>query len=170
MSEKIIEATEVELLYKHVTEWTPGYDIRPKNPGDKNYGIHGAELKFVLIGPKGAIQFQIYTNWMPRSARHRERSGPYCLVEPMAADLGYHSFEPRHEDQRPMSESCEYLDGKPCYYDGSGLNAQDPFDILCEDGDEAMWAFLERYYEATFNGAEYPPEAGRAWKEQMQHA
>jgi hypothetical protein len=158
--------SESTATYRRLTQWTPGYDKRPKNPDEPNYGIHGANLRFVLIGEKGAIQFLVYTNWMPRSARQRERAGPYCLVEPMPADLGYHSLEPRYEGQSPMSD-CEYLDGKPCFYDGSGLNAQDPFDILCEEGEEALWTFLERYYEATFNNAEYPPEAGRAWNERL---
>lgn len=30
-------------------------------------------------------------------------------------------------------ENCPYLDGKPCYYDGSGLNAEPVFDILVKD-------------------------------------
>jgi hypothetical protein len=68
-----------------------------------------------------------------------------------------------YEDQRDRGD-CAYLDGRPCYYDGSGLNAEDAFDVFTDEGEEALWTFLERYYEATFNDAEYPPELGRHWK------
>lgn len=45
---------------------------------------------------------------------------------------------------------CEYLNGKPCYYDGSSLNAEKYMDILISQGDEALWEALEKYYCETF--------------------
>jgi hypothetical protein len=47
-------------------------------------------------------------------------------------------------------EPCRYLDGKPCYYDGSSLNAERIFDVLTAEGDEGVWRELEAYYHATF--------------------
>ena len=41
----------------------PAYDKRNIDP-KKNYGgIHGCEMRFVLKGECGAVQFVLYTNW-----------------------------------------------------------------------------------------------------------
>jgi hypothetical protein len=42
------------------------------------------------------------------------------------------------------------LDGSPCFYDGSGLNAAGVFALLVMEGSEAVWERLERYYRSTF--------------------
>ena len=39
----------------------PAYDRR--NDPKWNFGIHGVEMCFYLIGTEGAIQFVVYTNW-----------------------------------------------------------------------------------------------------------
>ena len=133
-------------------EWVPGFDKRSDNPAT-NYGIHGAECKFLVQGPKGVVQFVIYTNWMPRSCRIAWNAHkPAHLLQPMAADLGYHSYNPIYPDQEPMTDECQYLGGR-CYYDGSSLNAEPLLDLLIEEGDGAVWARLEAKYHQTF-GAE----------------
>lgn len=154
--------------YQRITKWTRGYDKR-----SEGYSCHGVEVRFIVIGAKGAVQFVLYTNWMPSHMRHqgsRLDRVQRCLAEPMPCDLGYHSPTPMYEDQTAVSETCEYLGGAPCYYDGSSLNAEDPFDVLTDDGEDALWKFLELFYEATFNGANYPPELGRRWKAQTTSA
>jgi hypothetical protein len=166
-------ANEIKATYRHEFRIFPGYDKRDPNPS-KNYGIHGVEMKWFVIGDKGAVQFVLSTSWYPSNVR-RERGYDHgtglverCLVTPMPTDLGYHSPVPMHEGQTSISETCEFIGGGPCYYDGSTLNAEDPFDVLTDEGEEALWKFLEQYYEATFNGAEYPPQLGRRWK--LDHA
>lgn len=77
-----------------------------------------------------------------------------CRFLPLPTDLGYHSFTPRYEDQTCISESCEWLDGKPCYYDGSGLNAERIYDVLLKEGDEGVWRELEIYYMELFEQEE----------------
>jgi hypothetical protein len=94
------------------------------------------------------------------------------LIQPLPADLGYHSPGPMYEGQEPIRHIyksmkvvdgvmippiygdpviCPYLEGDvPCYYDGSGLNAQDIYKILIRDGIEAVWAELKDYHESTF--------------------
>jgi len=102
----------------------------------------------------------------------------HIFYQPMAADLGYHSRVPMYEGQEPMGSvdyklsmdeskeglekfqsgrtatdtftPCPYLDGAPCYYDGSGLNAERVLQILIEQGGEAVWKYLEDYYHSTF--------------------
>ena len=117
------------------------------------YPSRGMEMLFVLKGPKGAIQFLLYTNWqLPHvrkdfEERMRFESVSSCLVMPMAADIGYHSPKPMYEGQE--ARECDVLGGK-CYYDGSGLRAQEPFDILVSKGLDALWEYLEDDYRERF--------------------
>ena len=48
-------------------EFAPAYDKRHPDP-QKNYGIHGVEMRWLLEGPRGVIQFLVYTN-QSRSGR-----------------------------------------------------------------------------------------------------
>ncbi len=66
----------------------------------------------------------------------------------MPADVGYHSKVPQYEDQRRMTDNCEFTDGV-CYYDGSTMHADKVFDILTEEGSEGVWKYLESYYWET---------------------
>ena len=127
-----------------------GYDKRDPDP-NKNYGIHGVNLRMVLKGSKGAVQFLLYTGWMVPSAR--ETGGYSETAKYIPADLGYHSLMPMRDSDTPMSEPCEFLDGKPCYYDGSSLAAGRIFNVLTEEGDEGVWRELTAYYAEIFGTA-----------------
>ena len=132
-------------------EFSPAFDKRDPNPL-KNYGIHGVEMRFVLKGERGAVQFLVYTNWhlphvMQELAAKRHGADALLSFAPMGADVGYHSPSPQYEGQSLMSESCDYLDGKPCYYDGSGLAAETLLSRLIAEGDEAVWSTLEARYD-----------------------
>jgi len=129
-------------------EFSQAYDKRHPNP-KKNYGIHGLEMRFYLIGKEGAMQFVIFTNWMlPHvEMKHHEN---WCPNKPMAADVGYHSRKEMYKDQTVMTGDCPIIGG-PCYYDGSGLMAEDVFKIFVAHGSEGMWKDLERRYKTTFN-------------------
>jgi hypothetical protein len=102
--------------------------------------------------------------------------------QPMAADLGYHSKVPMYDGQEVMGAyeyklkvdetmegferfehvctptgtftPCPYLDGAPCYYDGSGLQAERVLEILIEKGGEAVWQYMEECYHSRFNEVE----------------
>ena len=132
----------------------PAYDKRSPDPS-KDYGIHGCNLRFVLTGPEGAVQFVLYTNWqLPHVteeliARVQDEIGIRAFFLPLPADLGYHSPKPLYEGQTSMG-ACPYLDGKDCYYDGSGLDAERVYNKMLEGGSDAVWAELEDYYQSTF--------------------
>jgi hypothetical protein len=135
----------------------PAYDKRNSDP-KKNYGIHGVDMRFLLTGEKGVIQFVIFTNWYLPNVKEefeaKRQFSQYNAFTPMPADVGYHSYTPMYEGQNVASESCEYLGGKPCYYDGSGLYAETVFDVLVKDGDEAVWKLLEESYYDHFGKQE----------------
>lgn len=136
-----------------ITQFMPAFDRRDPNP-DKNYGIHGVDLRMVLKGDKGAVQFVLFTNWQLPHVQEEQKSrmtpSNHILYEPIPADLGYHSLEPHYNGQEPRND-CEYLNGKPCYYDGSGLNAELIYQVLLKEGSEGVWKELQEYYNQVFN-------------------
>ncbi len=107
-------------------------------------GGQECQLRFLLKGERGAVQFCVLTGWgmkdVPESLRE---------LFPMPSDLGYHSIDPRHEKDDPMK--CDVLEKGECHYDGSTLNAEPVFKILLAEGHEGVWKKLTDYYHSTFS-------------------
>ena len=129
-------------------ELIPAFDKGPRG------GIHGVELRMVLVGRKGATQFVLFTNWHLPHVTERFLTGLLDHVEtllmPMPADLGCHAREPQYEGQKTMQRDCPYTGGV-CYYDGSVLNAQEVYQTLLREGSEGVWRFLEAVYREQFD-------------------
>lgn len=141
----------------------PGFDFIVNGPRDKaKFGRHGLSIRFLYKGDKGAIQFLVYTHWLPMINTGKEgldwwKPTYESHMEPMAADISYHSPVPLRDwqkEEEPTMKECSFLEGKPCYSDGSTLNADRYFAILRNDGEEALWAAMEEYYQDTFEGGE----------------
>lgn len=89
---------------------TPAFDRRNPNP-KKDFGIHGVEMRWHLIGKKGVVQFVLYTNWH-LDKNEKELFGDFgspkydhhyrALCKPIAADIGYHSPVPMFEGHEPI--------------------------------------------------------------------
>lgn len=129
-----------------------------KPGGGGSHGVHGLQIRWLTIGPKGAVQFLLGTRWLPQfvepnAIRHREFR--VDGLRPLAMDLGYHSLTPRYEGE-VQNGPCDYLGGAACFYDGSGLNADDAFYALVNGGGTGLWAFLDAYYAHVYEGAPYP--------------
>ena len=120
---------------KRITEITQAYDGRKEG-----YGQHCCDLRMVIVGDKGAVQFVLYTAW------YLDQS---VGLKPLPADLGYHSPKPMYEDQEPIEDNCKYING-PCYYDGSSLAAHEIYKELLEHGSDRVWCLLEEYYREVF--------------------
>lgn len=138
------------------TKFSPAWDKRDPNPS-KNHGIHGVDLRMYLKGELGTVQFVLYTNWhLPHVKEEllnmnlNNKFGIKCSFTPMPVDVGYHSPKPIYEDQESMTDNCECLDGKPCYYDGSSLHAEEMYKVLVEEGSDEVWKKLEEYYIGVF--------------------
>ena len=155
-----------------------GYDHRefPEDCGGGGHGQHGMNMRFVLVGPKGAVQWLCYmTNWVPGNVRYgsvgRDDPNPVSLVpvhprgigDGMAADLGYHSPIPRYASQVEYgTQKCEWLPEGECYYDGSGLNAEPLLEAFLAHGPHAVWAALARYYQDVL-ATDPTPEDMEPW-------
>ena len=131
---------------ERIYEIAPAWDKRSSDPS-KNYGVHSVEIRMILKGELGATQFAFSTGWyLPEvMAEGRIKQRP-----PMGVDVGYHSPHPQYEGQEVLMEDCPYLDGKPCYYKGSGLQADTLLDTMIRKGGDAVWEELESRYRELF--------------------
>ena len=139
----------------------PGYDfvVQPTKKHGKEYGRHGMSIRFVLKGEEGVVQFLMFTDWLPRVKKGGMWEPTFNMdniafghrqMFPMAADIGYHSPKPMYEGQIKR-DKCDYLGGKPCYYDGSGLYAEEFMAEFINNGEDKLWTKMEGYYKETFN-------------------
>ena len=137
---------------ERIIKFRPAFDKRHDDP-KKNYGIGAVMMHFGLMGDEGAVSFTLSTGWYLKPNREEIKEKHGFPPEPMGFSVGYHSPKPIRDFQKidePSQESCEYLDGKPCWFDDSALYAVEVMEILIRDGEEAMWAELEKYYNSTF--------------------
>lgn len=129
-------------VFERRVEFSAAWDRRDPDP-KKDNGVHGVEIRFLLIGAAGAVQFLLFTGWyLPES----ETCVGAVAHRPMPANLGYHSPVPRYEGQTPMDGPCAVLGGT-CYYDGSSLAADGIFKVLLHEGDAGVWRELEAFYQ-----------------------
>ena len=141
--------SEFEGLTKEYV-FRPAFDKRHADP-KKNYGIHGVEMVWYLKGPKGAVQFVVYTNWhLPhvQAELDANTSGqfPHLSCHPMGADIGYHAHCPQYDGQSVMRDQCDLIGG-PCWYDGSSLSAEKLLNTLICEGQDAVWDRMKERYD-----------------------
>ncbi len=120
-------------------------------------GIGACRIIFILKGPLGAVQFMIGTEWYVPSAREHllqfAHTSERCLeMKPTGWDVGYHSPKPMYESHSPISGSCELVEGGQCYYDGSGLMADEWVDDFVAGGTKWLWPKLREQYAFWFEG------------------
>lgn len=150
--------------FERIVTVTPAYDKRSDDP-KKNYGIGSCRIFFVLKGELGAVQFMIGTDWYPvKVQKEFKDKGPsdfelkYFSPKPDGWDVGYHSPKPMYDGQHKM-EKCDHLEGG-CYYDGSGLRAQEWVKDFVMGGTNWLWPKLEEEYKYRFVDKEEPVSVG----------
>lgn len=131
-------------------EFEPGYDCMTalgEEAGRRCHGRHGMNVRFLLIGEEGAVQFLMYaSDWLPGSIEHGHTRRDLPLMGAMAADLGHHWLRPVYEGEESHGSKCEYLADAPCFYDGSGLNADPLLVAFFDSGPDAVWEYLTAYW------------------------
>jgi len=147
----------------------PAFDKRSDIPG-KDYGICACRIFFAVIGSKGAISVNFYTNWYLQSTikeyreqgiyRNQLSGGKESFKTKIdlekdstpikAGSWDYHSKKKRFEGQSFIKE-CRYIGiGKKCYCDGSYLKADKYLILLLEKGSEGVFKQLEKDYKIEF--------------------
>lgn len=147
----------MEIKFEKIQKVRLPFDMRAPEP-NKNYGISGMRVWFILKGPKGATQFMFGVGaYLPHVEAELKAKGNdlnSCTDFGVFSgwDVGYHAKEPQYEGQTQMGD-CDIL-GCSCYYDGSGLRAADKvkefFSIKGEPIEPHIWKFLEDEYYARF--------------------
>jgi hypothetical protein len=148
--------------------WRPGYDhMSNPDPKERSKGRHGMDVTFLIHGAEGAVQFRFNTMWTPGIVKESSWGltvdpATKHVLAPMARDLGHHWHTPTYEGESLMESRCEIANG-PCYYDGSGLNAEHFLGLLLTKGDGEVWAELEAYYRRCSENARATAEGRNTW-------
>lgn len=167
---------------EHIVRFDPGYDCIRFNckwgdpackPGTiRSHGWDGIRIRFIVRGDEGVVLFILLTDWIPQyatrqlpaslhidrwdSAGRDDCDGFY----PFPLDLSHHS---RDESQGIIDNQCNFLGGAypSCF---AFEQAAAAMYALVNGGDEALWEFMDAYYEHAFHGGplpdpkEYPTE------------
>lgn len=117
-----------------------------KEPPDR--GQHCAELRFLLKGPKATLILGIYTGWLinQRDKQYLVNDANYPSIP---AWVEYHSKRSVKEGDT-LRDSCEFLDGKPCYHDSLCCSTE-LFNHLTEHGSDGLFEEMERLYHQLFD-------------------
>jgi len=81
----------------------------------------------------------------------------------MGTDIGRHTTYPIHSYDREYGPHgpCMFLDGLPCYYDGSGMAATELLKkAVTADSEEVIWNELIAYHEAWIGNPDVDDETG----------
>jgi hypothetical protein len=144
---------------ERITFFKPASDRRKLEPPYKD-GPGGANLYMVVKGDHGAIEFEVFTKWhLPQVQKELvemvegkitiSKGDIRCYFLPAPADLCYHAKKPQKPGQQIFDTDCKYTGGD-CYYDGSGLEAEELFEMLTSQGSDAVWEELESRYLKQF--------------------
>lgn len=123
-------------------EFTRKFEIERRGGGERH--------QWYLLGPRGVVQFKAGPDISQNiAAMYPETHTWIDGIAWTGWDLGYHSPRPTYDGHEPITESCEFLDGMACYYDGTGIGASE---LLAEWGvgacdDEIIWRTLAERYE-----------------------
>lgn len=149
------------MTFERRIRFEKGYNYSHET-GPRSRGIHGMGIRFVLIGPDGAAQFLMNTGWVPvvdkpeygyGETHHKTPS--LADYYPSGSDLGYHWATPQYEGQG-SPQRCDLLPGGECYFDGSGLMADEVLRDFIREGERAVWRWLvKRYRWCIEQDAEY---------------
>jgi hypothetical protein len=148
----------------------PAFDKTDPDP-KKNYGVGCLELRFLVEGNRGVVEFQLLTSWYQEHVMKRRLDAlkhdvwigkeDFLLrhfLDPFPADICYFSQNRLSEDDAYWEKGVYYaLEGKPCYYGYKYTDEEEnrpakevAYQKLVEEGDESLWKYLEDYYEEVF--------------------
>jgi len=144
----LIQAEKDKMLFEKIIELIPAYDHRPKGGC-----IHGLELMMTLKGPLGTITFQLFTGWMlPEVAEELTRKNLESMT-PSPVALYHHRLP--YDGEEPSTDTCPYIDDKPCCPDIYYHVATAVFERLLREGHDGVWSALEERYSIFYGEPNY---------------
>ena len=130
-------------MFNRTITFHPAFDRRHSDP-TQDQGINSVELRFVLRGELGAVEFMLFTNWFLPHVR-AQLGGEFC--KPGPCELVFHGRRPEDGD---YAGACLYLDSQICYVSRQFTAADPILGRLLEEGDQGVWAALEAHYRERF--------------------
>ena len=130
------------------------FDGRHKDP-NKNYGIHGFDIWFILKGPKGAIEFSISLGlFLPHVEKELKLKYSDSIGGISGKYISYHSPVKQFKGQK-LKSKCPYINGnKRCYSDSWYCDAdewvKEIFSKPGMDHEDKIWEKLKKRYEDLF--------------------
>jgi len=122
-------------MFERRVEFTAAYDKRNADP-KRNYGIHGVNALFTLIGDLGAVRFVLFTSWELDVLAQRA---------PLPAQIEIHAMRKRWAPNTE-GEDCDLLPGGKCFASCYYQLADDAYTALVEGGSEGLWGWMEQIY------------------------
>lgn len=163
-----------DATFRRSVHFEPGYNHLDET-GPKARGQHGMGIRFILVGPEGAVTLLMNTGWVPPHPDHAITPRKYETIEPLVhpnprswdlyptgSHIGFHwATDPDVYTSSIGPSRCQYLGpGKECWFD-AGYGMSDPVvGELIKKGDAAVWRALLGYYKHRRDAIE------AAWKEQ----
>lgn len=130
-----------KILQDHLKDRHYDYPFCMLKPMPADWGCHAREPQYEGQEPIGATEVKI-DSAAAEEARQNPESDPAKRLEQFGK-----AWKSRKTDTfRP----CEYLGGAPCYYDGSGLYAEEIFNEFVEKGEDWLWERMEESYRERF--------------------
>jgi len=155
---------------EHKILFLPAFDRTDPDP-KKNYGVGDLGIKFLVIGNKGIVEFDLSTNWYFDYVMDRRVEWIKDLVQqkkenflikhvlcPKPMDLCYYSSVKVFEDDCYFENGLHFLENKSLVYYGykymdekENMVAHDvAYWRLIKQGEDALWQYLEEYYYEVF--------------------
>lgn len=146
--------------FERRAKFVPGYNYLHET-GPQRRGQHGMEIAFALIGPLGAIAFEMNTMWTPpgivdagsREVVHvdyeqTDRWGTTGLVRPPSGIAVFvhwrKAFDAFLSEPR---DGCGWLDGDPCWGDATYTGSDPILRRFIKEGEDAVWSALDEWYQ-----------------------
>jgi len=158
---------------EHKILFFPAFDRTDPDP-KKNYGVGDLNIKFLVIGNKGIVEFDLSTNWYfdyvmdgrvewikDLVRQGKENFLIKHVLSPYLLDVCYYSPIELSEDDCYFENGLNYLEDKSLVYYGYKYIIENEFEdkiwttdyvlkLLIEQGDMAVWNYLEKYYHEIF--------------------
>jgi hypothetical protein len=141
----------------------PGYDHRD-DPRDTR-GAHNLSIRFTIIGPLGAITWDLNTGWMERPllGAYQANAGQQRRSDTPGADHRLRDYSPRAgavsshahdqlEDYWVGPQPCNVLGGE-CYGDTGYTIGDTVLAAMFKDGHDGIWRELRVIYDAWLAAA-----------------
>lgn len=146
---------------ERAVQFVPGRD-GPSVEDGHYYAVTDLQIRWLLRGPRGVAQFVLGTDWLPTTAAAAyARTGriPATLWAATPQDLGSHTETPQGPWDRLLMPACPYLDSRPCFYEGSTVDAEAVYAAFTTEGEPAIWRALMAKYQTLRSPDAPPPNA-----------